>query len=94
MYKCFICGEKFLRLNDLTRHIWKYHRDESIICPVCGFKSKNLWGLEYHCSVRHDEQHQAIFILLRRNSRHITKIPILRYFKKYFKVENEQNMKF
>ena len=84
MYKCFICNKKFLRIGDLNRHMWKYHDNDQIICPVCGFKSKNLRGLEYHSSVRIDEQHQAIYILLKRYSRHIVKISAFKNLKKYF----------
>ncbi len=69
--------------------MWKYHVNDSIVCPVCGFKSKNLRGLEYHSSVRIDEQHQAIYILLHRYSRHVVKIPVLKQLKEYFEIPNE-----
>ena len=89
MYKCIVCGRKFINLNALTRHLWRYHDDEPIICPACGYRAIDLQGLEYHSSARKDDYHQAIYLLLHRHSRNVTKIPVLKSLKAYFAVSDE-----
>jgi len=66
MYKCPFCNKVVEKLGHLKMHVRLMHT-ENPHCPVCGFVSKNLSGLMYHCFSNTDERHLALYYLLHKN---------------------------